>query len=328
MNSQEDTLYIGNTTNCYTQAALTLFVKELSFENLMLFEIATTVPFGLIYKGADPSRILDCLIDPDEGIDHAFRLFSVQFETIYSEKGVYDVNFFKKLDCLLEQSPVLLGPIDMGELTYLPRSELYSGIDHYIVVIKKILDGYYVSDPEGEPFAYISQQQLNNACTTGLISEGRGSYTVRSASQVSNLQLSEKEFDIVFKKVADNYRIASQLSNGGARGLRLFAIDIETHFKSPSMLVGLKFVLTNRIQRSMFAKCFYEMYVNYENTGIKDKIARRLIAMQGEQQQLYAKLLYHVFDMDNAELADIKGVVENIAQLEDNISALVSDKAR
>lgn len=314
-------MLIGNMTNCYTQAILTVLMDNLSFENLIKFEIASSVPFGIIYKSNDPNRTLDCYIDPDIGIDRALNQFSIPFEVKYWAKGYDSAEAIENLNDWLEDSPVVLGPVNMGKLTYLPQYNLYSGIDHYIVVTKKSSEGYYVCDPEGVPFTFISKKQLNEACISGDLSEGRGSYTIRRIfSKVKRLNITNDILNKNMAMVLENFLNASAAPNGGPNGLRQLADDIAYDLNDPSIVRGLKYILTNRIQRCMVAEHFYLLFKRNTTDTLGLKTIENVIQMQRRQKQLYSEFLSLIFDKYNLNIFVIQDVIYNIASLENLIT--------
>lgn len=307
--------------NCYTQAILTVLMDNLSFENLIKFEIASSVPFGVVYKSNDPNRTLDCYIDPDLGIDKALNQFSIPFEVKYWAKGCDSTEAIENLDDWLEDSPVVLGPVNMGKLTYLPQHNLYSGIDHYIIVTKKSSEGYYVCDPEGVPFVSISKKQLNEACISGELSEGRGSYTIRRIfSKVEHLNITNDILNMSMVLALENFSSASALPNGGQNGLRQLANDVVYSLNDPSIIRGLKHVLTNRIQRCMIAEHFYQLFKRNTKDDLSFKTIENVLQTQSRQKQLYSELFSLILDKYNLNIFIIQEIIYNIADLENLIA--------
>src|SRR5206468_4332148 len=77
------------------------------------------------------------------------------------------------------KGPVLLGPLDMGMLPYFFHSELFRGIDHYIVVMGVDEDIVWFSDPEAVPLATMSRDELVSAWRAEHVPEGRGAFVMR-----------------------------------------------------------------------------------------------------------------------------------------------------
>ncbi len=310
-------MYVGNIVNCYTQAAATVLLNRLSFQNLIHFEIATSVPFGTIYHANDPNRLLDCYIDPDMGIDRAFRFFHIPFEVRYWPKGENSAEAWEVIDDWLRQSPLLLGPINMGKLTYMPQYELYSGIDHYVIVVKKGKKGYFICDPEGIPFISISQKDLNAACITGELAEGRGSYTIRRIlKKVDVLKLPAEDLPLILSTALDNLYQASLKPNGGIHGLRGFADDLQAIFSNPSLLRGLRHILNVRMQRCLIIAYYLKLLMEGQADHVLKKRTTDVIWLQENQQQLYGQLLKAALIQGEDPVANLVKTVHELAEIE------------
>lgn len=283
--------YNGKLTNCYTQAVLTCIIQGSSFENLIIFEIATTVPWGIIYKAGDPNRMIDCYIDPDTGIDRAFDILGIPYDKQYWPKGVWEEEAFRVLDVWLEEGPVIAGPLHMGSLPYLPQSSLFFGVDHYIVVKENVKGGYIVCDPEYTASAFLSTEQFHKACITGNLTEGSGSYTIRKTGNLSgDICLTETNIDRIVYYAIENRLQADSLENGGSHGWKKLISDLPKIYENTSLVRGLYYVLQNRMQKSFLCGIFFRYAGNFI-TGLEFPVMRDLCKLEEIQIETISRLL-------------------------------------
>lgn len=301
-------------------------LNEFSFKNLIYFELATSVPFGIKYKPYDPKRMLDCYLDPDIGIENALELFAIPYETKYWPKGIKSMEAFQYLDRWLAESPVLLGPIDMGCLVYLPQYHLYSGLDHYIVIVKKGEGCYWVCDPEKIPFAIITEEQLHKACISGSLEEGRGSYTIRRVLKKKDvLDITDELLNKILKKGLNNYKNSLESNYGGHLGLNQFAEDVREHLKDPSTSRALNHVFTNKIQNCILLEYFYKLYYKSTIDSHNKEAIKKVLSLQIDQKNLYAVILSSKFDGDALQCSIIPEILREIATQEKLIVDILLD---
>jgi hypothetical protein len=80
------------------------------------------------------------------------------------------------LETSLAQGPVMLGPLDMGELIYRPNAHAAIGADHYVLALSIEGTEVLVHDPAGYPCVPIALNALKRAWRADRISYRRGSY--------------------------------------------------------------------------------------------------------------------------------------------------------
>ncbi len=164
--------------NCHTQAFMSAY--DLPFAMTPAeFEVVTTTPFGVRCVPGDPHRLLVPYLDPDVGLDRGCELLGLRVETLWygaSEGGAA----LTVLDGWLRTGPVVLGPLDLGYLTYYDMAETLRGCDHYLVVLGRGGDGQFVvRDPEGFIQVDLGQETLMRAWAASAVPEGRGAFTQR-----------------------------------------------------------------------------------------------------------------------------------------------------
>ena len=68
-----------------------------------------------------------------------------------------------RLLAAVQHGPVLIGPLNMGDLTYNPNYPYLHGADHYVVVLSVEEDHILVQDPKGFPCVVLSVENLLKA---------------------------------------------------------------------------------------------------------------------------------------------------------------------
>lgn len=99
--------------------------------------------------------------DPDDGINYALNILGFTAEEHQQASDLDDS--FTLLKKQIKQNPVILGPLDMGELTYHPNHKNLHGSDHYVLAYQMDNKNIYVQDPAGFPFVPLSLDQFKKA---------------------------------------------------------------------------------------------------------------------------------------------------------------------
>src|SRR5262249_19039745 len=143
--------YTGNGTYCYANSLhMSLLGAGANPQELAspgFLECLTGGPFGKLYL-----RLEDCPVvffsppisDPDLGLTHAIDLLGWQCEEWYGDDGQ---EALARLREAVQTAPVLLGPLDMGYLSYHPNAEVLKGADHFVVALAIEGDQVLMHDP-------------------------------------------------------------------------------------------------------------------------------------------------------------------------------------
>lgn len=168
--------FYGNEICCGSYACLNA-IKDESI-SLKLFELSTSVPFGVKHmEDGTFDRLLTTFCDPNTGIDRALPLWGYeQRKKEFSD--VEEMLAYLKNELLLR--PVVLGPLDMGYLNYLPVAHLYRRMDHYIL-LEDALDGKVSCiDSEGMYGYRMDYEELRSYINVEKLLEASGKICVRS----------------------------------------------------------------------------------------------------------------------------------------------------
>ncbi len=117
---------------------------------------------------------------PDLSISHSLKILGFDYEDFYLKNGAeVDLEEIKrKLETFLSKGPVVLGPLDMGHLTYNPNHTILYGVDHFVTVYG-IDDQYlYLHDPAGFACMKVTFKDILEAWKAEAIDYKRGAYSM------------------------------------------------------------------------------------------------------------------------------------------------------
>ena len=117
---------------------------------------------------------------PDLSISHSLKILGFDYEDFYLKNGAeVDLEEIKrKLETFLFNGPVVLGPLDMGHLTYNPNHTILYGVDHFVTVYD-IDDRYlYLHDPDGFACMKVAFNDILEAWKAEAIDYKRGAYSM------------------------------------------------------------------------------------------------------------------------------------------------------
>ncbi len=158
--------YIGNGDYCFANSLhMSLLAGGARTEGLPstgFLECLTTLPFGYTYlKEAD--LFFFSGPNPDLGLTRAIETLGW---TCKLERGGGEEEALARLRAAVQKGPVLIGPLNMGYLTYNPNHSYLLGADHYIMVLNIVEDHVLVHDPKGFPSAALPVDNLLKAWRT------------------------------------------------------------------------------------------------------------------------------------------------------------------
>lgn len=108
------------------------------------YEMLGGVPFGL----KSDENIITTLTEPFDGIKIAAEILGMFVERkTFSEYEPFWDNLFE--DVQTGKFHIVLGPVNMQKLFYIPFSSFYSNVDHYLALESMREDMIYVTDSDG-----------------------------------------------------------------------------------------------------------------------------------------------------------------------------------
>jgi len=144
-------------------------------------ECLTTMPFGAGYLRfgdgavALPSPIT---VDPDTGLTRALDALGWACDEWSGDDAD---EALARLRAGLARGPVLLGPLDMGYLSYRPDCERAPAGDHHIVALDLSDEHLRVHDPDGYPCAVLPLDDVLVAWRAESIDWKHGAHRLRAA---------------------------------------------------------------------------------------------------------------------------------------------------
>ncbi|WP_042147201.1 hypothetical protein [Paucisalibacillus sp. EB02] len=165
-------MYIGNGHYCYSNST-TMFLSSIG-ENVspQLVEVLTGVGLGAMLE--NEKTLFFSMRDPDDGINYALNILGFAAEEHQQASYLDDPCTFLKKQ--MKQNPVILGPLDMGELTYHPNHKNLNGADHYVLGYQMDNENIYVHDPAGIPYVPLALDQFRKAWMAENIPYRKGYY--------------------------------------------------------------------------------------------------------------------------------------------------------
>ncbi|MBN6039942.1 hypothetical protein [Amycolatopsis sp. 195334CR] len=289
--------YYGNVPYCYADSVAMMLSVHGDRVRPGLIEALSGVGLGATRVPED-GRVFFSAITPPQGIDAALGLLGCEFTGTHGPgDGPVDEILRKEL----ATGPVLLGPLDMGHLTYLPFHHEVPGADHYVVAYDLDDEGVHLHDPAGFPCARLGFADLEAAWRGDRIEYEHSVYQrwreIGRSRQVDYAQ-ARAFFSEIYR---DN--------PGGGDTIRLLAADLR---KPVAPALGgflTAFALPLGARRALdFAALF--------DQGGDDE----LVVAKNEQAHLFARARAAGLRGEWAEAAE---VVEELATCEDTIEGLL-----
>ncbi|MGT2812356.1 hypothetical protein [Streptococcus minor] len=175
-------LYYGDIPLCYTHsAAMVLHAYGYDFQPPYL-EALMAMGNGANFLNDDPRHPLVFFDngEPDISISNCLQMLGFEYDEYYlrpsDEMDV--VNIKENLASLLKNGPVIVGPLDMGHLTYNPNHGYLKGVDHFVTIYDLIGDELCLHDPAGYPCMQMNFTDFLPAWQAESIAYKRGSFSM------------------------------------------------------------------------------------------------------------------------------------------------------
>ena len=175
-------MYFGDVSLCYSYSlAMALDSYGYDFKAEFLEAIMVMGNGASIVKEDDQHPLV--FFDngmPDLSISHSLKILGFDYEDFYLKDGSeVDLEEIKrKLETFLSIGPVVLGPLDMGHLTYNPNHTILYGVDHFVTVYGIDNQYLYLHDPAGFACMKVAFKDLLEAWKAEAIDYKRGAYSM------------------------------------------------------------------------------------------------------------------------------------------------------
>ena len=293
-------MYFGDVSLCYSYSlAMALDGYGYDFKADFLEAIMVMGNGASIVKEDDQHPLV--FFDngmPDLSISHSLKILGFDYEDFYLKDGA-EVNLEeikRKLETFLFNGPVVLGPLDMGHLSYNPNHTILYGVDHFVTVYD-IDDQYlYLHDPAGFACMKVAFNDILEAWKAEAIDYKRGAYSmwgnfkkIKSPSQTE-----------IYQETARIMK--NRYLNGQSGVLECFAKAVaenglNTEQKQLHQYFSFKLAAVRNLYLSKFLKDH-----DPEGARLKEELATlfgqaHLSCLKEDYQEL-AHLLYQIAEVD------------------------------
>lgn len=289
--------YYGNGAYCYANAASMLLSSINEDVTPSFLEVATA--FGLSAQIENDILFFDnVLSSPVKGINKAFQILG------YDVHHDSYVNASNPLECLekdLQQGPVMLGPIDMGELTYNPNHKFMKGSDHFILGILAEHNMLRLHDPGGYPYAEIELKQFCEAWAAEEIHYHCGYGVWKNPRVLEHLTKKEKENRIMMH-IRDVYGELDKNKQDGAQYIKDKAHELlEKGLDDAERNHYIYFTFPLGAKRALDFSSFFKQF----NTSLSKQKQKQALLF-GEIQSLALKNDWHTVAQKLHDIADLE----------------------
>lgn len=257
--------YYGNYTYCGTYALYDLMQSNIKI-SMNKFEILTSVPFGISHNSEYLHRILSPYVDPTNGLDKATKILNIDLKCYQSSDK--DATYYKIKE-YLKKGSVVLGPVDMSKLSYLPKPEIYNKVPHYITLYKYKNNKFFLNDSEGLIGYHIPEDKLMDMCNSEEMYETKESYNLRIVSKYGEIPNKELLINISIANAKNNFISAYKKKQGPYAFLKLWDMLKDTESKYYNFLF---YDLEILIQRKHLLLELLQWGEEYIKSASKEKI--------------------------------------------------------
>ena len=293
-------MYFGDVSLCYSYSlAMALDAYGYDFKAEFL-EVIMVMGNGASIVKEDEQHPLVFFDNgmPDLSISHSLKILGFDFEEFYVKDGAeVDLEEIKgKLETFLSNGPVVLGPLDMGHLTYNPNHTILYGVDHFVTVYA--LDGQYLylHDPAGFACMKVTFNDILEAWKAEAIDYKRGSYSMwgnfRKVKSPSQTQIYQETASLIRARYLDgqNNVLEYYAKAVAENGLNMEQKQLHQYF-------SFKLAAVRNLYLSKFLKDH-----DPEGARLKEELATlfgqvHLSCLKEDYQEL-AHLLYQIAEVD------------------------------
>lgn len=175
-------LYFGDVPLCYTNSVAMVLNSYGYYFHPEYLEAIMVMGNGASFVDNDAKHPL-VLFDnglPDISISNCLRILGVEYEEFFlnSSDDIKVDTIREKLKSFLDNGSVVVGPLDMGYLTYNPNSMNQKGVDHFVSVFDLDENNIYLHDPAGYPCMKMNFVEFLEAWKAEHIEYKRGSFSM------------------------------------------------------------------------------------------------------------------------------------------------------
>ncbi len=234
--------YQGNVPYCYANSVSMLLSSVGETVSPSLIESLTGMGLGAQWRPQENIIFFD-MSTTDRGINMALDLLGFTYdEHAYAADAALPVD---DLRSTLASGPAVIGPLDMGCLSYIPGHKFMHGSDHYVLALSVESGALRVHDPAGWPHALLPLDDLECAWRAEAIAYRRGAFRYWSSPARQTRPIKQELYDSAladFRTLYGNARHgnASALASASATGAEaiLAAADVIAADDPPKGLIS------------------------------------------------------------------------------------------
>ena len=293
-------MYFGDVSLCYSYSlAMALDTYGYDFKAEFLEAIMVMGNGASIVKEDEQHPLV--FFDngmPDLSISHSLKILGFDYEDFYLKDGSeVDLEEVKrKLETFLSNGPVVLGPLDMGHLTYNPNHTILHGVDHFVTVYAVDGQHLYLHDPAGFACMKVAFSDIIEAWKAEAIDYKRGAYSMwgnfRKVKSPSQTKIYQETARIMRDRYLDGQ---SNILEGYAKAVAENGLNTEQ--KQLHQYFSFKLAAVRNLYLSKFLKDH-----DPEGARLKEELATlfgqaHLSCLKEDYQEL-AHLLYQIAKVD------------------------------
>jgi hypothetical protein len=160
--------------------------------------------------GADLVFFNSLATPPDKGISQALELLGLGFVEKWSQEATPPPLASLRADLL--RSAAILGPLDVGFLSYDPLHSDFAGVDHYVLAYAMNDREVYLHDPAGFPHVSLSLEDLELAWKAERIDYRRGNYRYWTGLHQRERPTDEEIYNRALQVFRTGYRTSENIA--------------------------------------------------------------------------------------------------------------------
>lgn len=265
--------YKGSGQYCYANSLAMALSKEEEYDPGYL-ECLTGVAISAFLTEDGLPFFSSKFNAPDKGINYALDHLGYNYTHYFSKipDRFEGDKAFQELELLMENGPVIVGPVDMGKLVYIPNHAYLGGVDHYIVVHCVDRNNVFIHDPAGYPYMSLTRDEFMRAWKAESIEYKMGSYSIWGNFERIGPPSYKEQFLKADKQIKDNLLVekSANVENVGPKSILKIAEIISKGNLSDSLKGHLSFFsLQLGARRCSDFSAFYKPF-DKERCLIKD----------------------------------------------------------
>ena len=294
-------MYFGDVSLCYSYSlAMALDAYGYDFKAEFLEAIMVMGNGASIVKEDEQNPLV--FFDngmPDLSISHSLKILGFDYEDFYVKDGAeVDLEEIKaKLESFLSNGPVVLGPLDMGHLTYNPNHTILYGVDHFVTVYAVDGQYLYLHDPAGFACMKVAFSDIIEAWKAEAIDYKRGAYSMWGNFKKIKSPIQTQIYQDTARIMRDRYL------DGQSNVLTFYAKAVAEHgLNTEQKQLHQYFSFKLAAVRNLYLSRFLKDH-DPEGARLKEELATlfgqaHLSCLKEEYQEL-AHLLYQIAEVDD-----------------------------